>query len=252
MIPTPFQRKPNRPLCMAHRGASALAPENTIASFVKAMELGTDIIEFDVQLTHDQVPVVFHDNGLERTTDNWGDLFTTNLEELKLMDAGKWFSPSFKGEKVPTLEEAFLTMNQKVLIYLEIKRQNQSNEVLVQKVVEMIQQKGLQEQVVVSSFDFQVIDLVKSANNQIYTGVNFKLPNKVEPWVREKPDRVDLLCPRISILNEEFFQFAQEVQKPVYAWFSDKPDLLKKWGDHPQVHALATNNPEFFFSAFPK
>jgi len=253
MIPTQFLRKPNRPLCIAHRGASALAPENTLASFIKAIDLGADVIEFDVQLTQDNVPVVFHDEGLERTTDDWGDLDITTLEDLRLLDAGKWFSSSFKGEKVPSLDEAFHTMAPKVLMYLELKHQKKKpNSLLVEKVVQMIKEKDLYEKILVVSFDLEIIDLVKQADAKVVTGANFIFPDKVMRWLSEKPDRIDVLCPRISVLNDEFLNSAAQMQKPVYAWNSDKTEVLKKWGDHPQIHGLATNNPETFFSAFPK
>jgi len=71
-------------------------------------------------------------------------------------------------------------------------------------------------------------------------------------WVEAQPNQVDILCPRISTLSEALFAFAAKHQKPLYAWVSDDPAVLKKWGDHPQIHGLATNNPELFFSVYPK
>jgi len=252
MIPSQFLRKENRPLCIAHRGASLLAPENTLASFAKAVELGADLIEFDVQLTHDEVPVVFHDAGLERTTDNWGDLDTTPLEVLRLCDAGKWFSPSFKGEKVPTLEETIHALNGKALMMMELKHHKESNTMLVDSVLKLIQQTGVQDQTLIVSYDLEILELVKKGDPQILTGANFYLPKRVTSWVKEDPQCVDLLSPRISVLDEDFLKFAEEIKKPVYTWTSDNKEVLKKWGDYPLIQALATNNPEIFFSVFPK
>ena len=95
-----------RPLCIAHRGASACAPENTLIAFETAIRLGADAIELDVHLTRDEVPVVMHDETLDRTTDGRGSVAVVSLAALKRLDAGSWFAPRFRRERVPTLEEA--------------------------------------------------------------------------------------------------------------------------------------------------
>jgi len=93
------------PPVIAHRGASASAPENTLAAFRRAAELGARWVEFDVKLTADGRPVVFHDDTLDRTTDGAGRVAETSLSALADLDAGVWFDPDFAGELVPTLEE---------------------------------------------------------------------------------------------------------------------------------------------------
>ncbi|MCH9770618.1 MAG: glycerophosphodiester phosphodiesterase [Gammaproteobacteria bacterium] len=90
---------------IAHRGASAVAPENTLIALQKAAELGAKWVEFDVQLSGDQVPVIMHDYNLKRTTDREGFVNQISLEKLKTLDAGSWFDAKFAGEKVPTLIE---------------------------------------------------------------------------------------------------------------------------------------------------
>ncbi|MDA8232034.1 MAG: glycerophosphodiester phosphodiesterase [Magnetospirillum sp.] len=94
------------PPVIGHRGAAAYAPENTLASFRKAADLGCRMVEFDVRLSADGVPVVFHDARLERTTDGAGWVGETSLAQLKRLDAGRWFAPAFAGESIPTLAEA--------------------------------------------------------------------------------------------------------------------------------------------------
>ncbi len=91
---------------IAHRGACFYAPENTLESFAVARRQGASWIETDVKLTADNVPVLIHDETLERTTNGIGLVAETNLEELQKLDAGAWFSPQYKGAAVPTLEEA--------------------------------------------------------------------------------------------------------------------------------------------------
>ena len=97
-------------LRIAHRGASGHRPENTLAAFRYAIELGTDMIEVDCQLTGDGAPVILHDETLDRTTDGRGPLRLRTLAEVRALDAGSWFSPQFAGERVPTLEETVETV----------------------------------------------------------------------------------------------------------------------------------------------
>ena len=89
---------------IGHRGASAYAPENTIAAFQKAYELGCRFVEFDVMLSQDGEPFVIHDTSLKRTTNGRGDVGQVSAEYLHSLDAGSWFSSAFAGEKIPTLQ----------------------------------------------------------------------------------------------------------------------------------------------------
>lgn len=93
------------PRVIGHRGAASSAPENTIASFRAAASLGVAMVEFDVKLTADGRPVIFHDETLDRTTDGHGRLLDKTLDQVRALDAGVWFEPEFAGERVPTLEE---------------------------------------------------------------------------------------------------------------------------------------------------
>lgn len=90
---------------VSHRGAAAVAPENTLAAFRIAIEQGVDFVETDVRLTADGVPVLMHDPDLDRTTDGHGPLSARTLEQVRALDAGGWFDAAFAGEPVPTLEE---------------------------------------------------------------------------------------------------------------------------------------------------
>ena len=91
---------------IGHRGAAARAPENTLAGLRRARELGAAWVEFDVMLTADRVPVLIHDETLERTTTGRGEVARHTAAEIRALDAGGWFAPEFAGERVPTLAEA--------------------------------------------------------------------------------------------------------------------------------------------------
>lgn len=93
------------PKIIGHRGAKAYAPENTLASFHAAADLGVEWVEFDVMLTRDFIPIVFHDETLDRTTSASGPVADMDFADIRELDAGSWFGESFMGEKIPTLEE---------------------------------------------------------------------------------------------------------------------------------------------------
>jgi glycerophosphoryl diester phosphodiesterase len=110
------------PQVIGHRGAAAAAPENTLAGIRAAKELGAAWIEFDVKLTKDGHPILFHDDRLDRTTDGRGPVAAATLAEIRRLDAGSWFAPAFHGEPVPTFAEALALCSELGLgINVEIK-----------------------------------------------------------------------------------------------------------------------------------
>lgn len=94
------------PRIIGHRGACGYAPENTLESIRTAADMGVEWVELDVKLTKDQIPIIFHDETLERTTNGSGLVAQTLYEDIRQMEAGSWFADSFAGIKIPTLEEA--------------------------------------------------------------------------------------------------------------------------------------------------
>lgn len=101
-----------KPPVIAHRGACAYAPENTLASFNKAAQLGINWVEFDVMLASCGTPIVFHDETLTRTTNGEGIVDHFNYQYLRSLDAGSWFSPAFSGEHIPSLAEVMAFLKQ--------------------------------------------------------------------------------------------------------------------------------------------
>ena len=96
----------NLPKVIGHRGAKAYAPENTLESIETAASLGVQWVELDVKLTRDGVPIIFHDEELDRTTNGSGLVAQTDYEDIRQLEAGSWYADSFAGVKIPTLEEA--------------------------------------------------------------------------------------------------------------------------------------------------
>lgn len=110
------------PKVIGHRGAAAYAPENTIESIHTAADMGVEWVELDVKLTKDHIPIIFHDDTLERTTNGSGKVADTLYEDIKQMEAGSWFAESFAGIQIPTLEEVIDVLIQRNLgLNLEVK-----------------------------------------------------------------------------------------------------------------------------------
>lgn len=127
-----------RPRIFAHRGASLIAPENTLAALTAAAQAGADWVEVDVQLTQDHEVVVFHDKTVDRTTDQVGYLSNFTAAALQNLDAGQWFDSQFIGERIPSLEQCLdcLVAN-KLAINIEIKGRYEGN-LLVKKTWDLV------------------------------------------------------------------------------------------------------------------
>jgi len=146
------------PVIFAHRGACAYAPENTLAAFELAYRQGARAVEFDAKLTSDHRVVILHDQTVDRTTDGIGHVARLPLAALRELDAGSWFSAdtaapgSFRGEKIPTLDEIFESIGGKMFMNIELTNYAAPFDQLVSRVVEIVQHHGLEQQVLFSSF----------------------------------------------------------------------------------------------------
>ena len=123
---------------VAHRGASAYAPENTLAAFRKAIELGADVLELDVHQSIDNQLVVIHDGTVDRTTSGKGTVKDCTVAALKQLDAGSWFSPQFSGERIPTLEEVFGSTPDSINLLIELKAGSDEYPGIEGRLVDMI------------------------------------------------------------------------------------------------------------------
>jgi glycerophosphoryl diester phosphodiesterase len=142
-----------QPLNLAHRGARCVAPPNTLAAFVRALELGADGVELDVHLSADGVPVVIHDFSLEATTNGHGSVSSKTLAELKELDAGSTFDLTFAGERIPSLDQVFEAIGKLALINIELKALGPLGRGLEPAVAALVQKHGLENRVLFSSFN---------------------------------------------------------------------------------------------------
>ena len=152
-----YKQNPDVPFTLiAHRGASAYFPENTMVSFQGAIDLKADMVELDVQLTADGEIVVFHDEKISRCTGGRGRIADYTLAGLKRLDAGGWFSEAFRGEKIPTLTEVLSLCRNKIAVNIEIKTEAVTDVVrggIEEKCLKKVHAAGMQGHVVYSSFD---------------------------------------------------------------------------------------------------
>lgn len=152
-------RDPRAPLVIAHRGASGYAPENTIAAFKLAVEMGFDLIENDVHKTKDGVIVVSHDGSLERCTDGTGKIADQTLAEVQSVNAGVKFGDQYPRQKIPTLQEALASLPNNAGFCIELKVNG-----IAEDVSRMVEEAGQVERTVIFAFDPSNGPIVKKEN----------------------------------------------------------------------------------------
>lgn len=246
------------PLILGHRGASALAPENTLAAFARAIADGADGIEFDVRLSRDGIPVVIHDDTLKRT--GLMDRLVSDLTaaELQQVDVGSWFarrspqSPnSFSGESLPQLSQVFDLFSQLAgVLYVEMKCETQEGPALAAQVVRLIREYELSDRVVVESFDLPSIQAVKQADSGIRTAALFepKLSHPISTLRRLKMvDRAleiqaDEIALHYTLAAGAVVESARKRGLEVVVWTVDEPSWIAR-AKSLGVKALISNNP---------
>ncbi|MCM3873080.1 MAG: hypothetical protein ND895_20550 [Pyrinomonadaceae bacterium] len=246
------------PLIIGHRGASAVAPENTLAAFSRAIQHGADGVEFDVQLSQDGVPVVIHDPTLARTGLIDGVVAELSAEMLGRIDVGSWFGQrsnaaelDFRGEKLPSLQQTLeLFADSDALLYLEMKSQAGDGETLIAEVAGAIKKHALAQRVIVSSFDLLLVRAIKAIDPAIRTAALFE-PRVSAPATLVRRTRLiqlakdcgaDEICLHHTLASGRLTEQAKKSQLEVVVWTVDDPE----WIDRAQsrgVKALITNDP---------
>jgi len=222
------------PKVIAHRGASAYAPENTLAAFQSALELGADGIELDVMLTKDGKLAVIHDDTVDRTTDGTGKVKDLTLEELQSLDAGGQ-------EKIPSLDEVFDLVGGKLLINIELKNYSAMFDPLPLVVADLIEARGLQDSVLISSFN--PINLPRFRHK--LPGVQLGLLTqsgqaRFRVW---RLFRYDALHPFFTDVDESLVDGLHSRDKQINIWTCDDPDEVRRMAAL-GVDAIITNDPK--------
>jgi glycerophosphoryl diester phosphodiesterase len=154
---------------IAHRGYSARAPENTLAAIEAAISAGADAVEFDLHVSADGVPVLFHDDLLERTSSGSGPLRQVSYLELTGLDAGSWFGPSFAGERIPRFADALERLKGRVgRVYPEVKHYGGRDD--LDAMVEAVRAADLIASTVFISMDWSALGQMRSAHLDLNVG----------------------------------------------------------------------------------
>ena len=161
-----------RALVIGHRGAMGYRPENTMPSFEHALALGADCVEFDVHLTRDGVPVVIHDDAVDRTTNGHGLVRDHTLAELQRLDAGSWFGPDYAGARIPTLDEVLdWARRSGMAVDVEIKNAPIYYLGIEEAVVSALRRAAMSDNAIVTSFDHPAIKRVRELDPDLVLGV---------------------------------------------------------------------------------
>lgn len=214
-----------RPLIVAHRGASALAPENTIIAFEWARLLGADAIEADVRLSRDLIPVIFHDAYLERTTDGKGLVEKKDWSEIQMLDAGSWFDPSFQGARVPSLDELLSWAKQHRLpVILELKGSFIDRDIFIKAVLSVIYDHAYMHAVTFSSYHDDILYRLKQYDPNAQTALLYFYMQ--EPWRYAQELGATALHAAYPFLRKRHIMAAHENGLEVFVYtLSDDHDL---------------------------
>lgn len=165
-----------RPLVIAHRGFSHVAPENTLSAFRSALDIGADGIETDVQLTRDGKMVMHHNYTIDAASNGHGAILSMTEEELRQYDFGSWKSPDFAGERIPTLAECLAATGPFRVVNIELKAPMDRTIPYVAPVAQAIRASGMMEQIIVSAFDHSLLRDIKALLPDLRVGA-LTLPN---------------------------------------------------------------------------
>jgi glycerophosphoryl diester phosphodiesterase len=205
----PYQPIPNEgesPYVIAHRGISSRAPENTLASFELAAGInGIDMVELDVRLSKDNKVIVLHDRTFQRTSTGNGSARNYLIEEIKRFDAGSWFHKSFSSERIPTLEEVLRKIGDKLWIDIEIKSDlfhREPSGLLENCVLNIVCECGMEDRVMISSFNHTLLANIKKMKPAIITGVlyNFSFDfNRLPSMLSERVGASVFVCAKREV-----------------------------------------------------
>jgi glycerophosphoryl diester phosphodiesterase len=245
-----------RPLIIGHRGAAALAPENTIISFKRAITDGADGIEFDVRLAGDHIPVVIHDPTLRRTALREGLVASLSSTDLCQVNVGRWFNlrlpalarQEYEDATIPTLAEVFeLFRASSCMLYVEIKCIRAESPAIASRVAELIRDYRLINQVVVESFTLDAIAEIKRIDPLIRTAALFE-PKLVPPPTRRRIMReasacnADELALHSLLATRRITADAARRGMKTIVWTVDNPAWVAR-ATRLGIYALITNNP---------
>ncbi len=234
----------SQPVIFAHRGASAQAPENTLAAFELAVAQQADAIELDAKLTADGHVVVIHDTTVDRTTGGHGRVKDLSLAQLRSLDAGSFFAEKYRGEKIPTLAEVFETVGKRMFINVELTNYNAPRDHLVETVCMLVKKFGLQKNVMFSSFFASNLSKACAYLPDVPRGL-LAMNGFLGAWARSFGfafGKYQALHPNLKDVTPEQVQRVHRLQRRIHVWTVDVAEDMRRlfnWG----VDGIFTNDP---------
>jgi glycerophosphoryl diester phosphodiesterase len=241
---------------IAHRGASAYAPENTHSAFRLAIEMKAEMMELDVSISKDGIPVVVHDETVDRTTSASGNVGDFTLAELKELETGAWFDEKFDGEPFPTLEEVLAYTKDKIAVNIEIKSEAVTDEAeggVVEKAIQIVKAAGVESQVIFSSFDYRVMEHLNELAPEISKAILYEKSQsgKLLPSELVQKYKVDAFNCSHRQLSKKWLADLNQHGIPFFVYTVNEEKLMKKvigmgatgiFSDHPDVLKQVVEN----------
>ena len=240
-------RRPDtdRPLIFAHRGACLVAPENTLPAFQRAVDLGADGVELDVQYSSDSQLVVIHNPSLDATTNGSGRVTSHTLEELRELDAGSYFAPEFAGTLIPTLDEVLDLLEGKLIVNIEIKALETTTAGIGVDTVNAVRAHNMQHQVIISSFNPMALRRAKKAGPDIECAILLApdLPGWTRSGLARRWSGADGLHPEAPMVDEAYMAQAKRQGLPVRVWTVNDETEMRRLAAL-KVDAIITDAPD--------
>ncbi len=242
-----FYRKPLKGvLNIGHRGACAYYPENTMVSFRAASKMNADLLELDVQLTKDGIPLVIHDFTVNRTTNGRGNIAKFTYDDIKQLDAGSWFSREFTGERIPRLEEVLEFARNNINLNIEIKANPKSQPGETEaKTLDLVRKYDMISSVVFSSFNIDSLKTLRKLDPKIFMGLLFEnsWKKKVNPVTMLEDLKANSFhCSKSSVRKKWIKEFHSQ-HIPVLVYTVNAKTTMNKligWG----INGIFTNKPD--------
>ncbi len=241
------------PLVIAHRGDSAHRPENTLASFAGALEVGAEVVEMDVQLTADGHVVVIHDPTLDRTTTGRGDVRRLTLAEVRAVSAGypERFGSAYAGERVPTFGEVLGLIRDRARALVEVKTESVTDDGeggIEARVADEVRRAGMADQVALISFDRRAILRLRSLAPAITRGRLFGRCTADEVLAQVREAGCEIAMPHKSQITDALAGRVHEAGLKLATWVVDEPaelKLLSRFG----LYGIGSNRPGVLIEA---
>jgi glycerophosphoryl diester phosphodiesterase len=234
-----------QPIIFAHRGASAHAPENTLAAFELALAQNADAIELDVKLSADGHAVVIHDTTVNRTTSSYGRVKDLSFGQLRSLDAGSSFAQSYRGEKIPALEEVFEALGKRTFINVELTNYSTPRDALVETVCMLVKQFRLQQRVMFSSFFASNLSKARAYLPEVPRGL-LAFHGWLGAWARSfgfNFGRYHALHPYLKDVTSQQVQRVHRLNRRIHVWTVNAAEDMRRlfdWG----VDAIFTDDPQ--------